>query len=71
MKPGTTISSLRDVEGGSEAATDEDVSSRAMGGRRVRVGVDEKVGSEGGEGGNCDLQGRKRLVGCKRNAFLG
>ena len=36
----------RDDEGGSEAATDEDVSSRAMAGRRVRVGVDEEVGSE-------------------------
>jgi hypothetical protein len=38
---------VRDVEGASEAATDEDVSARAMGGRRVRVGVDEEVGSEG------------------------
>ncbi len=38
---------VRDVEGGSEAATDEDVSASAMGGRRVRVGVNEEVGSEG------------------------
>jgi hypothetical protein len=72
MKPKTTISSETLKEEAKQRLMRMSVPARR--GRRVRVGVDEEVGSEGNVKGqlrSSEVQGRKRLVGCKRNAFLG